>query len=146
MDWIIGLLLLVAGGVIGFFVAKFVFNDRREVDSDKSNEQTMKQIMAQQATTHINETRQVLDSMEAQCDNLREQLNAYEGLLEVNTQSEDGNKLNYFGEHATVYIRNTQNTSKTKREPSEFQPRDFSSGSSGLFDGSKNQQVVDGKQ
>lgn len=146
MDWIIGLLLLLVGGVIGFFTAKVLLGRPQQEQSDKSTEQTMKQIMAQQAATHLSESRQVLESLTQQCDNLREQLDAYEGLVEVNMREEDGNRLNYFGEHAAVYIRNAQNSGKTKREPSEFQPRDFSSGSSGLFDGSKNKQVVDSEQ
>ena len=142
MDWIIGLLLLVVGGIIGFFAAKIVLNRPQQEDAEKS-EQTVKQIMAQHASTHLAESRVVLESLTEQCNNLREQLDAYEGLIEVNTRDDDGNRLNFFGEHATVYIQNAQSNNKSKREPSDFQPRDFSSGSSGLFDGSKNKQVVD---
>lgn len=146
MDWIIGLLLLIVGGIIGFFVAKFVLENKNAQQASQAKEQTIKEIMAQQASTHLRESRVVVNALQQQCDNLREQLDAYEGLLQEDTQSDGANKLNFFGEHAAVYIRNTQNVQKPKREPSEFQPQDFSSESSGLFDGSKNQQVIDSKQ
>ena len=143
MDWVVGLLLLLVGAVIGFFVAKYVLMNNHSNQSSQSSEQTVKQIMAQQAATHLAQSRLVVDSLSQECDKLREQMDAYEHLLNAETQSEDGQSLSYFGEHATVYLRNQQ--AKQKRSPSQadFQPKDFSSGSSGLFDDSKNRQVVD---
>ena len=143
MDWVVGLLLLLVGAVIGFFVAKYVLANNHSKQSSQSSEQTIKQIMAQQAATHLTQTRLVVDTLQQECDKLREQMDAYEDLLTAETQTEGSDSLSYFGEHATVYLRNQQ--AKQKRAPSkaEFQPKDFSSGSSGLFDDSKNRQVVD---
>lgn len=143
MDWIVGLLLLVVGAVIGFFVAKFISKENHSEQSTQSKEETVKQIMAQQAATHLTQSRLVVNTLQAECDKLREQMDAYESLLTTETQQEGNESLSYFGEHATVYLRNQQAKQKRERSQAEFQPKDFSSGSSGLFDDSKNQQVVD---
>lgn len=145
MDWIVGLLLLLVGAVIGFFVAKYVLTNNHSNKSQQSSEQTVKQIMAQQAATHLTQSRLVVDTLQHECDKLREQMDAYENLLNAETQTEGNESLSYFGEHATVYLRNQQTRQKRAPSSAEFQPKDFSSGSSGLFDDSKNQQVVDEK-
>lgn len=143
MDWIIGLLLLVAGGVIGFFVARYFFDGDQSRAKTPSNEQQVKELMAQQANGHIEQSREIIDTLQTQCENLSQQLDNYQSLLNSANQEEGTEQLSYFGQDADLIIRNKLANQKRKRVPAESQPRDFSSGGSGLFDGSKNQQVVD---
>lgn len=143
MDWIIGLLLLVAGGVIGFFVARYFFDGGQSKSMAPSNEQHVKELMAEQASGHIEQSRKIIDTLQTQCENLSLQLDSYQNLLNSANQEEGTEQLSYFGQDADLIIRNKLANQKRKRVPTESQPRDFSSGSSGLFDGSKNQQVVD---
>ncbi len=143
MDWIIGVLLLIVGGVIGFFIAKQFLENKLSNQNSQTSEQTIKEIMAQQAATHLYQSRQVVENLQQQCDVLRSQLDAYEDLLNSEVQGDDKNQLSYFGDQATAFIRNQQNQQKTQRANADVQPQDFSNESSGLFSGSKNQHLVD---
>jgi len=143
MDWVVGLLLLVVGIVIGFFVAKFLIDKKLEERESKLSENSLKDIMANNAANHVHQTREIVDALQAKFGDLTEQLDAYENMLAVAKTNPDGEeKLSYFGEDAAMYIRNSQSKQKRKRSDAEFQPRDFSSESSGLFDGSNNEKVV----
>lgn len=146
MDWIVGVALLLVGGIIGFFVARFISQRGAASGGSVAEQQSLKEVMFQQAATHLNQSREVISTLEEQCNLLKSQMNAYEELLRQDEASEDGERLSYFGDQATVYIRNQQKLPKQKRQASEYQPKDFPDQSSGLFDGSKNQQVVETKQ
>ncbi|GAA6186078.1 DUF1043 family protein [Aliiglaciecola sp. NS0011-25] len=144
MDWIVGLLLLVVGMILGFFISKF-FADRKLADQNsKQNENTVREVMAQNATDHIGQTRDIVTALQNQCESLSEQLDAFESAVE-RTQADDGEKLTYFGEQASVYIGHQQSKHKRKSENTEFQPKDFSGERTGLFTDAKNKQVVDEK-
>lgn len=145
MDWVVGLLLLVVGGVMGFFIARFTSKDNPSAQAAQQNEKTVKEIMAQQAEQHLAMSRHAIDTLKQQCDALNAQFDAYEQLLTRRDTDDDKKQLSYFGDHADAIIGNQQKAPKQKRAAAEFQPRDFSNESSGLFDGSKNQQVVDEK-
>ncbi|GAC15817.1 ZapG family protein [Aliiglaciecola lipolytica] len=144
MDWIVGLLLLVVGMIIGFFISKFFVERKFAEQASKQNENTVKEIMAQNATDHISQTRDIVTNLQSRCDDLVAQLDAYENVL-IASQTDDTEKLTYFGEQATVYIRHQQAKQKRKSETPEFQPRDFSGERTGLFTDAKNKQVVDEK-
>ncbi|MCV2883644.1 YhcB family protein [Aestuariibacter sp. AA17] len=142
MDWIVGILLLLAGVIVGFFIAKYVYaNQNKKASKDTAN--TLKQVLAQQAASHINQSRMIVDTLKLECEKLEEEINGYETLLQSETKNEGGAKLNYFGEHATTIIGNQQKREKRAASATDVQPRDFSMGGSGLFDGSVNEQVVD---
>jgi uncharacterized membrane-anchored protein YhcB (DUF1043 family) len=49
---------------------------------------------------------------------------------------DDQSKITFFGEHASPYLR-IKNKTKRQKTNTESQPRDFSSSSSGLFDGNQ---------
>lgn len=138
MDWIIGVLLLGAGAIIGFFVAR-QFAQRASEQNNQELETTIKQILAQQASQHIVESRSVLDNIEQQCSNLREQLDNYEHLLQEQAV-DDKEQLAFFGDQAAAYLRNKQPKKKAQQNKTDYQPLDYSAQSSGLFDGTKNQQ------
>ena len=138
MDWIIGLLLLTVGVIIGFFVAKHLASTSSE-QNNQELETTIKQVLAQQASQHIHESRSVLDNIEQQCADLREQLHNYEHLLQEQA-TDDKQQLAFFGDQASAYLRNKQPKKKEQSNKTDYQPLDYSAESSGLFDGTKNQQ------
>lgn len=142
MDWIVGVLLLVVGIIIGFFVSKFFAEQKLAEQASKLNDTTLKEMLAQHAADHLSQSRDIVASMQARCDDLAVQLDAYENVLNA-SQMDDSDKLSFFGEHATVFIRHQQAKQKRKRETAEFQPKDFSSERTGLFTDAKNKQVVD---
>jgi uncharacterized protein len=137
MDWVIGILLLIVGGIIGYFVAKFVNERNKLSEKDGANEQSLRDLMVQQAAKHIQESKKSVLLLEQQTEALNQQINSYEQLIVSANTNENETSMNYFGEHAAAYLRN--NTSKQSKENkvTEFQPLDFSSQSSGLFSGSK---------
>jgi uncharacterized membrane-anchored protein YhcB (DUF1043 family) len=137
MDWLIGLLLLLVGGVIGFFVAIF-FNRKKTNSSDKAaSEQTIQELMYQQAAVHVQETKQIAENLIAQSASIKQQVEDYEQLLISQQVGAQGNSINYFGEHTTAYLRNKSTKPVREKSSADVQPLDFSSHSSGLFSGNE---------
>jgi uncharacterized membrane-anchored protein YhcB (DUF1043 family) len=141
MDWIVGVLLLVVGAIIGFFVARYLSEGKAKQQDNGQTEQTRKEIAAQQASEHLNTARLSVQNLRKQCDSLENQLDNYQQLLTAQNEEPGKTQLSYFGEHASLYLRNKQGQEKREARTSEVQPRDFSSESSGLFSGSKNKQT-----
>lgn len=140
MDWIIGLLLLAVGIVIGFFVAKNILQSNSQAQANEEKELTAKEVLAQQSVNHINDSREMLNNIETQCVALKQQLDSYQSLLAEDTR--DDSKLTYFGDQASAYLQNKQPERKRKEaDKTDYQPRDYTDGSSGLFDGTKNKQA-----
>ena len=137
MDWLVGLLLLIVGGIIGFFVAKIVSKDKRRTIDKAASEQTIQELMNQQAAEHIHETKQIAEKIIAQSAALKQQVEAYEQLLISQQARPEGSSLNYFGEHTTAYLRNKSTKPTREKLSADIQPLDFSSQSSGLFSGTK---------
>ena len=144
MDWLVGLLLLLVGGIIGFFVTKF-FNKKNASSLDKvASEQTIQELMNQQAVNHVLETRQIADNLIAQSASLKQRVEDYEQLL-ISQQTGPEGSLNYFGEHATAYLRNKSAKPTREKSSAGTQPLDFSSQSSGLFSGTEKSSVKETK-
>ena len=137
MDWLVGLLLLLVGAMIGFFVAKFLSKKNHDASDKDASEQTIQELMHQQAVMHVQQSKQIAESLITQSDVLKQQIEAYEQQL-INHKSESKeSSLNYFGEHATAYLRNKSTTPHREKSNAEIQPLDFSSQSSGLFSGTE---------
>lgn len=139
MDWIIGLLLLAVGAVIGFFASKQV-NKGESEQNNQELESTIKQVLAQQAAVHIQESRSMIDAIEQQCSQMSQQLNSYEALLQEHN-SQYNEQLTFFGDQAAAYLRNKQSKKKATANKTDYQPLDYSAQSSGLFDGTKSEQT-----
>ncbi|MDP5040620.1 MAG: DUF1043 family protein [Paraglaciecola sp.] len=137
MDWLIGILLLLVGGIIGYFVAKFVNERKLLTKADAASEQTAKELMVQQANNHIQESKQIAQQLVQQAQTMNEQINAYEQLIINMNTSEDGTSLSYFGEHAAAYLRHNSTKQSRDKAVTEFQPLDFASQGSGLFSGTE---------
>ena len=135
MDWFVGLLLLLVGGIIGFFVAKFLNRDKQNTSDESAKGQTIQELMHQQAAMHIQETKKIAEKLITQSAILKQQAEDYEQLLISQQARPDGSSLSYFGEHTTAYLR-SKNTPPPREKPSaDIQPLDFSSQGSGLFSG-----------
>jgi uncharacterized membrane-anchored protein YhcB (DUF1043 family) len=135
MDWLVGLLLLLVGGVIGFFVAKHFSQEKLSESNKAESGQTIQELMHQQAAMHIQETKQIADKLVAQSATLQQQVENYEQLLISQQSGPEGSSLNYFGEHTTAYLRNKSTKPTREKSNADIQPLDFSSQSSGLFSG-----------
>ncbi|MCF2947607.1 YhcB family protein [Paraglaciecola aquimarina] len=136
MDWIIGLLLLIVGGIIGYFVAKHFSKEDENQQNRAESEQTVKELMAQQASVHLLETKKIAQQLSQQAEALTQQISHYEQtVIRQNSGAED-NQLNYFGEHATAYLRNKSDSPTREKDTADIQPLDFSAEGSGLFSGS----------
>ncbi|WP_133470785.1 ZapG family protein [Paraglaciecola marina] len=137
MDWLVGILLLVVGMVIGFFVAKY-FNEKQVSDKkEDEKELTIKELMTQQASQHLHQTKRISEQISAQSEALNKQIEDYEQLLINHSTGADGRSINYFGEHATTYLRNSSPSEKNNIPDADVQPLDFASQGSGLFSGNE---------
>jgi uncharacterized membrane-anchored protein YhcB (DUF1043 family) len=145
MDWFVGLLLLLVGGIFGFFVATF-FSKKKHSELDKAaSDQTIQELMNQQAIMHVQETKQVVENLITQSATLKQQIEDYEQLLINQQAGPEGNSVNYFGEHTTAYLRNKSTKPTREKSSAEVQPLDFSSHGSGLFSGNEKAPVKDTK-
>ncbi|PKG99918.1 ZapG family protein [Paraglaciecola sp. MB-3u-78] len=137
MDWFVGLLLLLVGGIMGFFVAMFFTKKKLQTSGKAESEQTIQELMSQQAAVHIQETKQIAESLIAQSTTLKQQVEDYEQRLISQQAVPEGSSLSYFGEHTTAYLRNKSTKPVREKSSADIQPLDFSSQSSGLFSGGK---------
>ena len=145
MDWLIGLLLLVVGGIVGFFVAKYFNTDGRNTSDSSDNKQTIQELMAQQASVHVQESKQIADNLVAQAEILKRHIENYEQLLITQQSGPEDGSLRYFGEHATAYLRHKSTKPARAKVNADTQPLDFSSQSSGLFSGNKETEAKESK-
>jgi uncharacterized membrane-anchored protein YhcB (DUF1043 family) len=145
MDWLVGLLLLIVGGIIGFFVAKYVNKNKQRTTDKSESQQTIQELMSQQAAEHIQETKKIAENIMAQSAVLKQQVDIYEQLLISQQAGPEGSSLSYFGEHTTAYLRNKSSRPTREKLIADIQPLDFSSQSSGLFSGTKEAPVKESK-
>jgi hypothetical protein len=145
MDWVVGLLLLLVGGIIGFFVSKFFSRQNQGTPEKVASEQTVQELMNQQAAVHVQETKQIADNLIAQSASLKQQVEDYEQLLISQQAGTEGSSLNYFGEHTTAYLRNKSTKPVREKSNADVQPLDFSSQSSGLFSGNEEATIKETK-
>lgn len=146
MDVLIPLALLAVGIVVGFFVARYVYNRDDGAGSSAQAEKNIKEIMAQQAEHHIHQSRQTIDAVEKQCEAMRQQIDEYEALLSQNLD-DDAPRVPFYGEHAASYLRNNLQGQERRQQKSapDTQPRDFANTGSGLFVGSSEQSTAEKK-
>src|SRR5690606_3730037 len=141
MDFITGLLLLIAGGIIGFFVARYWLIQRADDSADKNTENTIKEILAEHTSTHLRESRQLISAIEQQCSALKSQFDHFEMSVADAQQDQDGNKLTYFGDQANAYLRHKATRTKPEPASSDYQPLDYAGGNSGLLSGEQKQRT-----
>jgi uncharacterized membrane-anchored protein YhcB (DUF1043 family) len=135
MDWIVGLLLLLVGVVIGFFLSKYWFESKSELQSTDDKEETAKQLLIQQTTQHITDSRNLVSDVQYQCDMLQQKINEFEELSRRSHSNEEQDKLEFFGGTTDTYLSHQQSSSSKEKVETEYQPRDYANSSSGLFAG-----------
>jgi uncharacterized membrane-anchored protein YhcB (DUF1043 family) len=146
MEWFIGVLLLLVGIVIGFFVARFIsIDDTADKEVPSEGELTIKELMAQHANSHILESKKIAQLLEQQTLELNQQIEAFEQVISADSSNAEDHGLNYFGEHASAYLRNKGAKKIRAKSTANVQPLDFSSHSSGLFSGDGAKQLSDKK-
>lgn len=144
MDWLVGLLLLLVGGIVGFFVTQFLSRKKRSTLDKAASEQTIQELMNQQAVNHVQETKQIANNLITQSALLKQRVEDFEQLL-INQQAGSDASLNYFGEHTTAYLRNKITKPTREKSSAGTQPLDFSSQSSGLFSGNEKAPIKETK-
>lgn len=137
MDWLVGVLLLIAGTIIGFFAARYYllrFSDvaelQAQIDSSKEQFAAYRKDVAEQLAS----ARQLA----AEVTDIQHRLNLFlqdsQQLLE---QEKDWQQpLPFFSEDTIRSIRQANLLNKERRDDSEtaeMPPRDYSEPGSGLF-------------
>lgn len=133
MDYLIALLILAAGIIIGFFVGKQAKGTYKQTSADI--EQQVKQLLRQQADSFMQESASSLQGLQSQLNNLQQQFAAYQTLLQPQQDAKKHKALHFFGEQADVYLTNQQQSQPRQKNKADTQPLDFSDGNSGLFTG-----------
>lgn len=132
----IGIIIgLVIGGALGAVLFKSL-----SASSEKKlghNEQELKALLALQARQHLDLSRNALNEIQSKTAELARQLNDYEETLTQATTSNEDTKDTFFGEHASLFLRNNLQSNKhdiALAQP-DAQPRDFANSGSGVFVG-----------
>jgi len=128
---------IVIGLIIGFLLA-LVWTSARKSSKSVSlsnSEREVKAIFAEQANHHIASSKEAIDAMQLRLEQLTINLQQYEALLQVG--AEENEKVSFFGEHTSVFLRNSKSAkaSDQKLSVSDAPPRDFANKGSGLFVG-----------
>lgn len=134
MDWIIGSIALLVGLGIGVFLGKVLFEPKQSTVSEVEKSKSEKQVIAEQANLHVNETQTALSKIQEQCKLMTEQLEHYQSVITETTQEKDVNQLEYFHQQASLHLK-TQKKEPKKVRKTDYQPLDYSEGQSGLFAG-----------
>lgn len=133
---IIGIVIgLIIGGIIGFVVLKTI--QSKSDDKASHSEGELKALLAIQARQHLDVSRKALADIQSRTADLVSQLNDYEESLTQVASSSNETKDSFYGEHASVFLRNSLKASKhdiALAQP-DAQPRDFANTGSGVFVG-----------
>lgn len=137
MEWLISILCLIAGIIIGFFSAKYLFEPKQATNEAEEEEKSLKQFMTEQADLHIRESQSVLRRIQEQCSALDEQLSHYQNVLDETNRETSDNNLEYFSQQASLHLKTQKRESGKQRVNADYQPLDYSEGNSGLLAGNK---------
>lgn len=133
---IIGIIIGAILGGIGSFIAIRNMQSSSEKKVTHS-EAELKALLAIQARQHLDISRKALSDIQHKTTALASQLNDYEESLTHVASSKDETKDTFFGEHASVFLRNSLKANKNDialAQP-DAQPRDFANTGSGVFVG-----------
>jgi len=132
------------GLVVGLAIAWFWINslNKSRKSAQQSMEAELKALLAQQATSHLLASRETIQSIESNLASLRNSVADYEKSLAESTS--DTSQSTYFGEHASMFLRNTDKKSDKSKsaEHPDNQPKDFANSGSGVFVGSANSETI----
>lgn len=128
---------LIVGVIVGFAIAWFWTNSTASAkkSAESRSESELKGLLALQAKNHLDVTRQSIQNLENELNRLLNSVKEYEQSLDVS--NEDYSKNTFFGEHASMFLRNTDSSANktTMTENIDDQPKDFANSGSGVFVG-----------
>jgi len=136
------------GLLIGFLVAWVWASSltKAKATASSSTEAELKNILSQQARNHLEASRGSILTLESELNRLLQSVKAYENSL--TSASEDDAKSTFFGEHASMFLRNSDE--KVNNDPSkelvDNQPKDFANAGSGVFVGSSSTETKNIKE
>lgn len=137
MDWLIGLLLVLAGGVIGFFAARYwLANHSDSAQLTAQVESSREQLAAyrKDVVEHFETARQLTAQLNETQEKLSNFLNDSQTLLQQ--EKEWQQPLPFFAEDTLRQLRSANTLDSDSRSDQEGgeAPRDYSEyGNSGLF-------------
>ena len=133
---IIGIIIgLVIGGILGLVAFRAMQSNSQQKNNHTEDER--KALLAIQTRQHLEISRQALTDIQNRTAELASHLNDYEDSLAQATTSAGEVKESFFGEHASVFLRNSLEAHKKDlalAQP-DTQPRDFANSGSGVFVG-----------
>lgn len=135
MEWLTSGIFLVVGVIIGFFVAKYLFEPKQADSAAEQEEKSQKQFMAEQANLHIHESQSALARIQEQCAALNEQLSHYQQVIDETNREKSENNLEYFSQQASLHLKTKKSDKSKQRINADYQPLDYSEGNSGLLAG-----------
>lgn len=135
MDIINALIVFVFGLVLGL-IAMGVYKNRNS-DGLKAQLQLAERhnLMLLKLRDQLSSAQNALDQIENESIALKSQLSEIDFLLAAEETNDPTQKLTFYGEHATPFIRTAKSQKKSDSQPTEYQPKDFSGVKTGLFDG-----------
>lgn len=137
MSAIIGILLVLAGAVVGFFVARYWLKEHSdEARLNEQVQQSREQLAAyqQEVAEHFATASALVEQLEETQDKLKAYLRHSSEILQ---QEQAQPSLPFFAEDTMRQLRMAsqlqKDSSKGKKETAEQPPRDYSDKKSGLF-------------
>ncbi|MEA3587870.1 YhcB family protein [Pseudidiomarina sp. 1APP75-27a] len=141
MDAIIGILLVLAGAVLGFFVARYWLKEHSdEARLNQEVQQSREQLASyqQEVAEHFATASALVEQLEETQDKLKAYLQHSSELLQ---QEQTQPSLPFFAEDTMRQLRMAsqlqKGSSQAQKETAEQMPRDYSDKKSGLFSSSK---------
>ncbi|WP_417687542.1 YhcB family protein [Pseudidiomarina sp.] len=141
MSAIIGILLVLAGAVVGFFVARYWLKEHSdEARLNEQVQQSREQLAAYQQ--EVAEHFATASALVEQLEETQEKLKAYlSHSSEILQQEQTQPSLPFFAEDTMRQLRMAsqlqKDSSQAKKETAEQPPRDYSDKKSGIFSSSK---------
>ncbi|RUO62462.1 YhcB family protein [Pseudidiomarina insulisalsae] len=140
MNAIIGILLVLAGAVVGFFVARYWLKEHSdEARLNAEVQQSREQLASyqQEVAEHFATATALVEQLEETQEKLKAYLNHSSDLLQ---REQTQPSLPFFAEDTMRQLRMAsqlqKDSSKGKQETAEQPPRDYSEKKSGLFSSS----------
>lgn len=144
MDLLTLFIGVVIGLILGFAIAWFWSNSLAKANKSavKTTEAELKKLLTQQAKNHLQASRETIESLELELKKLLNNVTEYENSLSDST--EDYTQNTFFGEHASMFLRNAESKSNKSLAPKhpDNQPKDFANSGSGVFVGSAATETV----
>ncbi|RUO26642.1 DUF1043 domain-containing protein [Aliidiomarina minuta] len=136
MDWLIGLLLVIVGGIIGFFAARYWFANHSESAQLTAQVESSKQQLdayRKDVVEHFTTARELAEELSETQEKLKHFLADSQTLLEQDKEWQQ--PLPFFAEDTMRQLRNAsfENDDSRSDKSEGAPPRDYSAPGSGLF-------------